>query len=139
MSEIKENLKEIAKILNCDEKKLIDEIKKMIEYSNEKMLLNFIQDEVIDNSLKAKKLDFLEEVGEPSFYYDDVKESILDFNMFIKTLKNENSINGLTDKDREIICLIMDKYNIKPVERGLNTYEHILYIHKKIFGEFKDD
>lgn len=75
------------------------------------------------------------------YCYDnlDVEEAVLDFNMFIKTLKNENSVNGLTNKDREIICLIMDKYNIRPVQRGLNTYEHILYIHKKIFGWWKNE
>ena len=87
------------------------------------------------NNLKDK--EFGGGINERLFYYKDVKEAVLEFNMFIKTLKNENSVNGLTNKDRDIICLIMDKYEIKPVEKSLNTYDHILYIHKEIFGDWE--
>lgn len=87
MNKIKENLKEIAKILNCDEKKLIDEIKTVIENSNEEMLLNFIQDEVIDNSLKTKQLQHFENQNKDDiFLYDDVKKAVLSFEDKIKDL-----------------------------------------------------
>ena len=69
---------------------------------------------------------------------EDVKEAVNDFNLFIETLLKENGITGLDDKDRKIIMEIMDKYQIKPVERDINKYKHILYIHKKIFGNYEE-
>ena len=71
------------------------------------------------------------------FYSQDVKEHMLDFNIFSETILKENSIMGLSDEDKEIILRIMDKYNIEPVERKTNPYKHILYVHKKIFGDFE--
>ena len=42
MGQIENNLKEIAKRLNCNEKKLINDIRTMLQYSNEEMILEFI-------------------------------------------------------------------------------------------------
>lgn len=44
VNNIEENLKEISKRLNCDEKKLIKDIKTMLQYSNEEMILEFIHE-----------------------------------------------------------------------------------------------
>jgi len=68
---------------------------------------------------------------------EGVKNAVLDFNRFVKTLLKENSIQGLDKIDRKVIMEIMDKYNIETVSRSINTYEHILYIHKRIFGEWE--
>ena len=68
---------------------------------------------------------------------EDVKEAVLDFNKFFKTILKENSIMGLNDDDRKIIIEIMNKYNLEPVNRNISSYKHIFYVHKKIFGDFE--
>ena len=93
------------------------------------------------NTLKDKKQNGYDEDGVnviiQFFKNEDVKEHMLDFNIFSETILKENSIMGLSDEYKEIILRIMDKYNIEPVERKTNPYKHILYVHKKIFGDFE--
>lgn len=72
------------------------------------------------------------------YYSKDVKEAIIDFNKFFKTILKENSITGLNNNDRNIIWEIMQKYNIEPVNRDISPYKHIFYVHNKIFGDFDE-
>lgn len=87
-----------------------------------------LKDKIIENGYSNNYTDYFES--------KDVKEAVMDFNNFFKTILNENSITGLSDEDRNIIIKIMDKYNIEQVNRDISSYEHMFYIHKKIFGDF---
>ena len=50
-------------------------------------------------TLKDKKLDFVEEMGDPSFYYDDVKEAVLEFQDVLESITEENDYSRIAYKE----------------------------------------
>lgn len=96
----------------------------------------YLDDVKANDYYKTDTYEVNEMVERHVFFEEDVKEVVNDYTRMIKTLLNKNSISGLSEKDIHTICEIMEKYDIKPVERGIDTYKHILYIHDKIFGRF---
>lgn len=73
------------------------------------------------------------------FLESDLHQSFKDYNNFIRTLQieNEHGAKILSNEDKKIIWDLMGKYDIKPVKRDISVYDHIKYIHTKIFGDFE--